>query len=444
MALSRAAGLGSLAQLARRVATRLMSSEASTALPADGSAPSTQPRADPAPRHDRSLRPPAAPRAASPPKQQPAASPKAAAKKAYPERLRLRNEMLTKCDSAEAVLKLAGRRAALCGVNAATAMMMLLKHSAPGEAAAWAKDARFQRVLRAAGKAMRLRLMEARGMTNALWVCAEMRVQPPWLDQYWRASLARLPQHTPLDLSLSLFALGQLRAVPPEPWLERFWALSGAKLSDFAWQGHSNMLHALASLQVVPPAPWLAAFWRASTPKLPRFAAPRLADAAAALATLKLTPPEAWRSAFWAAAAPKLEDVQLPDLLPPCAPAGIRPPDALHHALSRRLEAALQAMTQRQAADVAGALAALRLWGLAAWPPLWERLCGALARDDFDAWGEADVRDAGVVLQVLAAAEAERPGMLTQPPAELLDAARRAVGQSDTAVSRGADKSGVM
>ena len=437
MALSRAAGLGSLALLARRAATRLLSSAASTALPAGDSAARTQPRADPPPRHDRSLRPPAAPPAASPPQAQPAASPKAAAKTKYAERQRLRNVALTECDSADAVLRLAGRRAALSGVNASTAMMMLLKRSAPGEAASWAKDKRFQRVLRAAGTAMRLREMDARGMTHALWVCAEMRVQPPWLEQYWRASQARLSQHNPLDLSLSLYALAQLQAVPPEPWLARFWALSGAKLHGFAWQGHSNVLHALASLQVVPPAAWLAAFWRASAPKLPRFAASRLADAAAALAALKLAPPEAWKSAFWDAAAPKLQDAQLPDLLLPCAQAGIRPPDALHDALSRRLEAALPSMTQRQAADVADALAALRLWGLAAWAPLWERLCGALAQN-VGAWGEEDVRDAGVVLQVLAAAEAERPGMLMQPPAELLDAARRA-GQSDTALTREAD-----
>jgi hypothetical protein len=420
MALSRASGLFRLALRTQWAAARLLSAAAGGELGSGEDRPGRRVDLD-ALRRERALRSPSE-RSEPAPARRVFRTPKPSL-----EQMQL-NQELQACASGEAVLALVTPRfAQLSVVNITTALMTLSRRASRSAAGVRLQgDARFAQLLSVAESLFPL--MEARGLSNTLYACGQLRVSPPagWLQRFWEASGPRLGEFKALELSISLYACSQLGVTPPSDWLPRFWLACALKMGEFKPQELSNMLYACGQLDVTPPGDWLQHLWAESGSRLSEFDSQNLANMVHGCGQLRIKPPADWLLRVWAASASKLRTFkpqELSMMLLACASLGIRPPNDWMQHFSAACEQSLADKSMQNLSNLVLALAMLQLWDLPLWRGLWERLCSSLPRDNAG-WSAEDELGARQLYQAYQAAAVERPGLLPAPSPELLAAAR--------------------
>jgi hypothetical protein len=264
--------------------------------------------------------------------------------------------------------------------------------------------------------------------SNTLYACAMMELNPPgdWLDRFWRLSAPRLGEFTSQDLTNSMYSFGILRCVPPDDWLGHMWDATALKLPVCNAQDLSNLMHSCVRLRLKLPAGLLPCVWDASAGKLDRFQPQELSSFMYAFGHLRQAPPEEWLQQFWRHSVDKLpafKTQELSNTLFMCSELNALPSADWLHAFSRVCEDKMPLLSQQQLANIALALSIFSQWELPVWHELWQRLCLTLSHPPAS-WSPEDALSSMMLYQAYGAAQLERPGVLPEPPAALLDGAR--------------------
>ena len=283
-----------------------------------------------------------------------------------------------------------------------------------------------------------------------LYACGQEGITPPrrWLQLYWHASAMKLGEFKPPELSTVLYACGQLGITPPADWLQHYWDASSPKLGEFIPQNFSNTLYACGQLSITPPDEWLQRYWDASALQLGEFIPQGFSNTLHACGLLGITPPADWLQHYWHASFSKLGEFNLQELsntMLACAQLDVRPPSDWLQSYSSSFEQLLPNANHQDLANTALALASRGLWELPVWTGLWERLCQSLPRDPAE-WNAEIQLHARQLYQTYQAATVERPGLLSEPDAEMLAAVRRSWvdGRSETVSRLHADVSACL
>lgn len=110
-------------------------------------------------------------------------------------------------------------------------------------------------------------------LSVTLWAVAELKHTPSrqWLLQMLGAMLQKLPVFQPINFANTLWALGQLESVPSPFWLNTYWSNSSQSLTRFKPEELAATVSAVVKLRLSPPVDWVQSLTVAVDQSLAKF-----------------------------------------------------------------------------------------------------------------------------------------------------------------------------